>query len=119
MKNFQLCIENYDELLMKYSCTFSISNENLGQWCQSVISLFSLILKEKLEPKQVPSQPNGIENRHKHQEKQELECNGNDSQEDNRVCSGSLLKMMGMTILDIVKLKKTGDFYYLIITSFF
>jgi len=56
-----------------------------------------------------------MRNRYKHHKEPELEStDNNNSLEENQVCSATLLKMMGMTILDIVKLKKTGNFFNMI-----
>uniref|UniRef100_A0A7M5WZX7 Protein SMG5 n=2 Tax=Clytia hemisphaerica TaxID=252671 RepID=A0A7M5WZX7_9CNID len=86
-----------------------ITNEELGQWCQSVISLFSLILNEKLQISHSPTPPitNGVGGGHQYRQHQEHESL-HVVQEDS-ISSGMLLKMMGMTILDIVKLKKKGS----------
>lgn len=86
-----------------------ISNEDLAQWCQSVISLFSLILKEQLDQQgqtSEPNLPNGVGNKFNHRSNSESETNGS---ERSHLSSGRLLKMMTMTILDIVKLKKAGS----------
>lgn len=89
---------------------FRISNDELGQWCQSVISLFSLILNEKLQPPETPTNiSNGVDRRRKNSRRQsESEKEENNNQNNDTISSGVLLKMMGMTILDIVKLKKNG-----------
>ena len=93
---------------------FRISNDELGQWCQSVISLFSLILNEKLQPPETPTNiNNGVDRRRRNSRRQsESEKEENNNENNDTISSGVLLKMMGMTILDIVKLKKKG--WYLI-----
>lgn len=83
----------------------SIPNEQLAQWCQSVITLFALLLKDNITPNDNSYQAtlmNGISGRH--QKKDEPV----DYFDEKRISSASLLKMLGMTILDAVKLRKSG-----------
>lgn len=90
---------------------FRISNDELGQWCQSVISLFSLILNEKLQSPETPTNiSNGVDRRRRNSSRKqsESEKEENNNENNDTISSGVLLKMMGMTILDIVKLKKKG-----------
>jgi len=75
-----------------------ISTEELAHWCQSTLSLFGLVLNEGL-PKETPLTNGNI-------------ADGSVTMHDdseNMLSSGELVKMLGMNIMDVVKLKSNGS----------
>ena len=73
--------------------------------------MFSLILNEKLQPPETPTNiSNGVDRRRRNSSRKqsESEKEENNNENSDTISSGVLLKMMGMTILDIVTLKKKG-----------
>lgn len=91
-----------------------ISTENLSQWCQSLLSQFSLVLNRSLPEDKKDQQPislvNGTSDPN-HVIKNNLsDVNHADVVDDElRLTSAALLKMFGMNILDVVKLKSIGS----------
>jgi len=90
----------------------SISTENLAQWCQSLLSQFALVLNTRFSEEGVEGVAkltNGVcdnDEKKKGTGKHPATAAVHD---DSQVTSGSLVKMFGMNILGVVKLKAMGS----------
>ncbi|XP_047140638.1 nonsense-mediated mRNA decay factor SMG5 isoform X1 [Hydra vulgaris] len=76
----------------------SISMEDLAEWCQSLLSLFSLTLSENLKMDE-----SGLTNGSSKYAAMEKSNN------NEKLTSGTLVKLLTMIILDVVKLKMIGS----------